>query len=59
MALLGYARVSTNHHKLTITITELKSVGARDDRIFTDMMSGATDEREGSPRLLSHAEKTT
>lgn len=59
MALLGYARVSTSHQKLTVQITELKSVGVRDDRIFTDIMSGATDEREGLQRLLARAEKTT
>lgn len=57
MALLGYARVSTSHQKLTAQITELKSVGVRDDRIFTDMMSGATDERKGLQRLLARAEK--
>ncbi|MGR7483785.1 recombinase family protein [Klebsiella aerogenes] len=57
MALLGYARVSTSHQKLTAQISELKSVGVRDDRIFTDMMSGATDEREGLQRLLARAEK--
>lgn len=57
MALLGYARVSTSHQKLTMQITELKSVGVREDRIFTDMMSGATDEREGLQRLLARAEK--
>lgn len=57
MALLGYARVSTSHQKLTVQITELKSVGVRNDRIFTDMMSGATDEREGLQRLLARAEK--
>ncbi|EPP2456525.1 TPA: recombinase family protein, partial [Escherichia coli] len=39
MALLGYARVSTSHQKLTAQIMELKSSGVRDDRIFTDMMS--------------------
>ncbi|MDU2719956.1 MAG: recombinase family protein, partial [Klebsiella michiganensis] len=50
MALLGYARVSTSHQKLTAQIMELKSSGVRDDRIFTDMMSGATDEREGLQR---------
>ena len=57
MALLGYARVSTSHQKLTVQITELKSVGVRDDRILTDKMSGATDEREGLLRLLARAEK--
>ncbi|GJL00251.1 DNA invertase [Klebsiella oxytoca] len=57
MALLGYARVSTSHQKLTAQISELKIAGVRDDRIFTDMMSGATDEREGLQRLLGRAEK--
>lgn len=57
MALLGYARVSTSHQKLTAQISELKVAGVRDDRIFTDMMSGATDEREGLQRLLARAEK--
>ncbi|HHD0738023.1 TPA: recombinase family protein, partial [Klebsiella pneumoniae] len=57
MALLGYARVSTSHQKLTSQITELKTAGVRDDRVFTDMMSGATDERAGLQRLLARAEK--
>ena len=57
MALLGYARVSTSHQKLTSQITELNTAGVRDDRVFTDMMSGATDEREGLQRLLARAEK--
>lgn len=43
MALLGYARVSTSHQKLTSQITELNTAGVRDDRVFTDMMSGATE----------------
>ncbi len=38
MALLGYARVSTSHQKLTVQITELKSIGVRDDRIFTALL---------------------
>ncbi|EPC1227846.1 recombinase family protein, partial [Citrobacter freundii] len=33
MALLGYARVSTSHQKLTSQITELKTAGVRDDRV--------------------------
>ncbi|MEN4240324.1 recombinase family protein [Serratia marcescens] len=57
MALLGYARVSTSHQKLTTQISELKVAGVRDDRIFTDMMSGATDGREGLQQLLARAEK--
>lgn len=59
MALLRYARVSTSHQKLTVQITELKSIGVRDDRIFTDMMSGATDDRAGLQQLLARAEKKT
>lgn len=39
MALLGYARVSTSHQKLTVQITELKSVGVRDDRILALLQS--------------------
>lgn len=57
MALLGYARVSTSHQKPTHQISELKNAGVREDRIFTDMMTGATDEREGLQRLLARAEK--
>ncbi|MBK5145576.1 recombinase family protein [Budviciaceae bacterium BWR-B9] len=57
MALLGYARVSTSHQKLTLQIEELRNAGVREDRIFTDMMTGATDEREGLQRLLARAEK--
>lgn len=57
MALLGYARVSTSHQKLTRQITELKSNGVREDRIFTDVMTGATDARNGLQRLLARAEK--
>lgn len=57
MALLGYARVSTSHQKLTLQLAELKNAGVREDRIFTDMMSGATDERDGLQRLLGRAEK--
>ncbi len=43
MALLGYAIVSTRYQKLTLQTTDLKSIGIRDDRIFTDMISRATD----------------
>lgn len=57
MALLGYARVSTNQQKLDLQIEELKKAEVREDRIFTDMKSGATDVREGLKRLLSRAEK--
>ncbi|MNJ82582.1 MULTISPECIES: recombinase family protein [Enterobacterales] len=42
---------------MTAQISELKSAGVRDVRIFTDMLPGDTDEREGLQRLLARAEK--
>lgn len=36
---------------------EQRSAGVREDRIFTDMMIGAIDEREGLQHLLVCAEK--
>lgn len=39
MALLGYARVSTSHQKLTTQISELKVAGVRDDRILALLQS--------------------
>ncbi len=57
MALLGYARVSTNQQKLNTQIETLKKEGVREDRIFTDKASGANDDRIGLKRLLGRAEK--
>ncbi|UTO27665.1 recombinase family protein [Bartonella harrusi] len=57
MTLLGYARVSTHQQKLTLQINALKEVGVREDRIFTDMITGSTDKREGLQRLLGRAER--
>ena len=57
MALLGYARVSTSQQKLDLQIFDLKQAGVREDRIFTDRMTGATDNREGLKRLLARAER--
>lgn len=57
MALLGYARVSTNHQKLDLQVAALKEAGVREDRIFSDMMTGSTDERDGLQKLLSRAER--
>lgn len=34
-----------------------KNAAVREDRIFTDIMAGATDEREGLQRLLARSEK--
>ena len=57
MALLGYARVSTNQQKLDLQIQTLKKSGVRTDRIFTDKMTGSTDKREGLQKLLARAER--
>lgn len=57
MALLGYARVSTVQQKLDIQIAALKEAGVREDRIFTDKMTGKTDDRDGLKRLLIRAER--
>jgi len=57
MALLGYVRVSTNQQKLKLQITTLIKEGVREDRIFTDIMSGSTDNRAGLKKLLARAEK--
>ncbi|KLU14599.1 MULTISPECIES: recombinase family protein [Xenorhabdus] len=57
MALLGYARVSTTQQKLDIQIAVLKQAGVREDRIFTDKMTGKTDDREGLKKLLARAER--
>lgn len=57
MALLGYARVSTNQQKLDLQVSALIAVGVREDRIFTDMETGSTDDRDGLQRLLARAER--
>ena len=57
MALLGYARVSTNKQKLESQFIALQKVGVREDRIFSDMMTGANDNREGLQKLLARAER--
>lgn len=57
MALLGYARVSTHQQTLELQISTLLKEGIREDRIFTDIMTGSTDQREGLQKLLARAEK--
>ncbi len=57
MALLGYARVSTAQQKLNVQISALKKAGVREDRIFTDKLTGKTADRDGLQRLLIRAEK--
>lgn len=57
MALLGYARVSTNNQDLTIQKTRLLAEGVKNssDFLFTDKASGKTDQREGLQLLLTKA----
>jgi DNA invertase Pin-like site-specific DNA recombinase len=56
MAILGYARVSTQQQKLDLQIEALQNEGVREDRIFTDKATGSSDKREGLQRLLIRAE---
>jgi len=57
MALLGYARVSTNLQDLSIQKERLISEGVRDssDFLFTDKASGKNDERKGLQLMLTKA----
>lgn len=57
MALLGYARVSTNHQDLTNQIERLVTSGVKNhsDYLFTDKASGKDDNREGLQLLLTKA----
>jgi len=57
MALLGYARVSTNQQDLTTQLNRLVQLGVKDspDFLFTDKASGKTDMRNGLQSLLVKA----
>ena len=57
MALLGYARVSSNHQSLGIQIKRLMEEGIREDRIFADKASGKNDDRKALSKLRARAEK--
>ena len=47
MRLFGYARVSTSQQSLDIQVKALKAQGVKENRIFSDKMSGAHVSREG------------
>ena len=47
MRLFGYARVSTSQQSLDIQVTALKKAGVKENRIFTDKLSGKDKDREG------------
>lgn len=55
MALIGYARVSTNQQDLSIQVEALKAQGVKDspDFLFTDKASGKDDNREGLQLMLT------
>jgi hypothetical protein len=50
--LIGYARISTHDQTLALQLDALEKAGC--DRIFTDKVSGAKEEREGLTEALSH-----
>lgn len=54
MALIGYARVSTNQQELDIQIERLLVAGVRNspDFMFSDKASGKSDSRDGLQRML-------
>ena len=47
MRLFGYARVSTGQQSLDLQIKTLKRAGVKENRIFSDKISGSHMEREG------------
>jgi DNA invertase Pin-like site-specific DNA recombinase len=52
MALIGYARISTNEQHLHLQQDALKSAGCL--KIFTDIISGAKTERKGLTEALDY-----
>ena len=57
MALVGYARVSTDDQDLTLQIDSLIGLGVNRDEIFTDKVSGAKTERPGLDACLGHLQQ--
>ena len=47
MRLFGYARASTSDQSLNIQVKALKEAGVKENRIFTDKMSGSHMNRDG------------
>lgn len=57
MRLFGYARISTSQQSLDIQIKALKEAGVKENRIFTDVASGAQAQREGLTLLRLKVEE--
>jgi len=57
MRLFGYARVSTSQQSLDIQINSLKEAGVKENRIFTDKVSGSHMDRDGLQLLKVKVEE--
>ena len=55
MALLGYARVSTDGQSLTAQVAELRAAGCTE--IFQEKISGATSDRKQLAKLIGRLGK--
>jgi DNA invertase Pin-like site-specific DNA recombinase len=52
VAVVGYARVSTDHQSLTAQQDALSGAGC--ERVFTDRLSGVREDRPGLVELLGY-----
>lgn len=57
MRLFGYARVSTSQQSLDVQVKALKEAGVKENRIFTDKMSGSHANRDGLSLLRMKVEE--
>lgn len=57
MRLFGYARVSTSQQSLELQVNALKEAGVKENRIFTDVATGANAKRDGLSLLRLKVEE--